>query len=191
MLRRQMIRKLRIPLVVMSPKSMLRKKESFSSLEDLANGSFQELIPEVEQVHPRKIRRVALCSGKVYYEMIKRRKEAGVDHTAIIRIEQLFPFPVEALSQELAKYPKAEEICWTQEEPRNQGAWYQIQHHLRAACNDKLRITYAGRVPCSAPAGGSLSLHNRRERMLINDSLALPHFEEPPKAPSPSPAPKA
>ncbi len=173
-LRRQLKRRLRIPLVVMSPKSMLRRKDSFSSLEDLAKGRFQTLMPEADTtMKDEAITRVVLCSGKVYYELAAKRAEQGLGNVAILRIEQLYPFDTEALEAELARYPHAPDVVWCQEEPVNQGAWYQIQHQLRRCIGPGQNLEYAGRVACSAPAGGSLLRHNQREKLLIHAALGL------------------
>lgn len=173
-LRRQLVRKLRIPLIIMSPKSMLRKKESFSSLEDLSKGQFLNLIPEVDPgVKPEKVTRLVLCSGKVYYELAAKRAERGLRNVALVRIEQLYPFDEQALKQELATYPNLRDVVWCQEEPVNQGAWYQIQHRLHHCIRSHHTLTFAGRVACSAPAGGSPLRHSQREQLLIHQALDL------------------
>ncbi len=173
-LRRQLVRKLRIPLIIMSPKSMLRKKESFSSLEDLSKGRFMNLIPEVDtHLKPEKITRLVLCSGKVYYELAAKRAERELRNVALIRIEQLYPFDEQALKQELEHYPNLRDVVWCQEEPMNQGAWYQIQHRLHQCIRNHHTLSFAGRVACSAPAGGSPLRHNQREQLLIHQALDL------------------
>ena len=129
-LRRQMIRPLRKPLIIMSPKSLLRHKESISSLEDLADGSFQTVIPEAEKLDPENVRRVVACCGKVYYDLLAYRREHQIEDVAIIRIEQLYPFPHDDFQAEVERYPQARDILWCQEEPGNQGAWHRIQHYL-------------------------------------------------------------
>jgi 2-oxoglutarate dehydrogenase E1 component len=179
LLRRQMKRKLRIPLIVMSPKSMLRRKESFSKLGELCRGHFYNLIPEHEELDPKKVTRVIACSGKVYYELLARRTEEKITNVAIVRVEQIYPFPIEELKKEIAKYPNAREIVWTQEEPRNQGPWYQIRHNIVAATDDAFHnIQYAGREACSAPAGGNPARHRERERKLIEEALGLRPLEK-------------
>jgi 2-oxoglutarate dehydrogenase E1 component len=173
-LRRQLLRKVRIPLIIMSPKSMLRRKESFSTLQDLANGDFQTLIPEAdENLKAKEVTRVVVCSGKVYYELAKKRAEEELTNVAILRMEQLYPFDGEALTRELKRYPNASDLVWCQEEPLNQGAWYQIRHRLQQCLQNKQRLRFAGRVACSAPAGGSPLRHNQREQMLIHAALGL------------------
>ena len=175
LLRRQMLRKTRLPLVVLTPKSLLRRKDSFTPLAELAGGEFKTVIGEVEPLDPAKVLRAVVCSGKIYYEVAARRKLNNLDHTAIIRLEQLYPFPGDALRVELDRYPNLQEVIWTQEEPRNQGAWYQIQHPIRS-CITKIGVpvSFAGREASAAPAGGSPSLHVVRENKLLNVALALP-----------------
>ncbi|MEX2607565.1 MAG: 2-oxoglutarate dehydrogenase E1 component [Kiritimatiellia bacterium] len=173
-LRRQLLRKLRIPLIIMSPKSMLRRKESYSSLQDLAKGEFQTLIPETHtDLMPKKITRVVMCSGKVYYELVNKRTEHELTHVAILRLEQLYPFDHDAVMKQLKRYPKVTELVWCQEEPLNQGAWYQIRHRLQQCLQSGQELIFSGRIACSAPAGGSPMRHNERENILIHESLGL------------------
>lgn len=173
-LRRQLLRKLRIPLIIMSPKSMLRRKESFSSLQDLAKGEFQCLIPETDQnMQDQDVTRVVLCSGKVYYELVNKREERKLKNVAILRLEQLYPFDHDAVCAENNRYPHAGIMVWCQEEPLNQGAWYQIRHRLQKCLQENQELVFVGRVACSAPAGGSPLRHNQREQMLIHDALGL------------------
>jgi 2-oxoglutarate dehydrogenase E1 component len=178
-LRRQMIRKMRIPLIIMSPKSMLRKKEAYSTLKDLSTGEFQTLIGESDSsIVPKNVTRAVLCSGKIYYDLIRQREESGLTDVAILRLEQLYPFDMDAVMKELSAMPKLKTLVWCQEEPVNQGAWYQIRHRLQECVTGKQKLVFAGRVACSAPAGGSLLRHNQRERMLIHDALGLDVPEE-------------
>ncbi len=180
LLRRQMKRKMRLPLVVMSPKSMLRRKESFSSIKEFARGHFHSMIGEVEDLDPDKVTRICMCSGKIYYDLLANRKEAGLENTALVRIEQLYPFPIDELIAEFRKFSKASVLVWAQEEPRNQGPWYQIRHNLVACRNevwarddDYHNIVYAGRIACAAPAGGNHQRHMDREKLLIEEALGL------------------
>ncbi|MEE8481857.1 MAG: 2-oxoglutarate dehydrogenase E1 component, partial [Acidiferrobacterales bacterium] len=145
LLRRQMLRRCRKPLIVMTPKSLLRHHMATSSLEDLTQGQFETLLPEAEQVSPDQVDRVILCSGKVYYDLVHRRRKEELGNVAIMRIEQLFPFPHEKLSEQLAKYKHAKTFIWCQEEPKNQGAWYPSQHHMRATIGPRGYLEYAGR----------------------------------------------
>lgn len=170
-LRRQMIRPLRIPLVVMSPKSLLRHKMAASHLDELTRGQFQTIIPEIDDVDAKKIKRVVICSGKVYYELLaQRRAEERVD-TAIIRIEQLYPFPETELRVELEKYPFAEKFVWCQEEPQNQGAWFSTWHHLKRALPQGKEIQYAGRRSMSAPDSGYAQLYKKLQQALLDQAL--------------------
>jgi 2-oxoglutarate dehydrogenase E1 component len=173
-LRRQLLRKLRIPLIIISPKSMLRRKESYSTLQDLAKGEFQTLIPETNSdLEAKKITRVVLCSGKIYYELLNKRTDEELTHVVILRLEQLYPFDHDAVMKQLKRYSKAVELVWCQEEPLNQGAWYQIRHRLQQCLQSGQELIFAGRIACSAPAGGSPRRHNERESMLIQEALGL------------------
>ena len=173
MLRRQGLRKQRKPLIVMSPKSLLRHKDAASSMEELANGEFKRVIGEVDTIDPKKVTRVVLCCGKVYYELLAARREKKITNIAIVRVEQLYPFPKDALQVELAKYPKATEIVWTQEEPRNQGAWYWIasRHHLDSEMGVKQNLLLVSRPASSSPAVGYLAKHNEQQKALIESAL--------------------
>ncbi len=173
LLRRQVVRKFRAPLVVMTPKSLLRHKLAASTIDDLANSKFQLVIPEVEQLDPKQVKRLIFCSGKVYYELLARRREEEVDDVAIVRIEQLYPFPREAYAAEIGLYREAREIVWCQEEPENQGAWYQIRHRLQEPLTRHQTLIYAGRSASAAPATGYAKQHNVEERALVEDALGL------------------
>ncbi|MCP5142392.1 MAG: 2-oxoglutarate dehydrogenase E1 component [Gammaproteobacteria bacterium] len=172
LLRRQMLRPMRRPLVVMTPKSLLRHKASVSSLEELADGEFRVVIPEANaQIEADGVHRLVLCSGKVYYDLIEQREAENMCHIAVVRIEQLHPFPEEALGAELARYANLRDVVWCQEEPRNQGAWYQIQHHLLQAINGRAPLLYAGRHASAAPAVGYRVLHEEQQRALVDNAL--------------------
>ena len=173
MLRRQAVRMQRKPLIVMSPKSLLRHKDACSSLDELANGEFKRVIGEVDDLDPKKVKRVILCSGKVYYDLVNARREKGIKDIAIVRLEQLYPFPKESLEAELAKYPKATEVVWAQEEPRNQGAWYWIasRHHLDTQLGSKQKLLLVSRPASSSPAVGYLAKHNEQQKALIESAL--------------------
>ena len=166
-LRRQMIRPLRKPLIIMSPKSMLRHKESVSSLADLADSGFQNVIPEAEKLDPQKVRRVIACSGKVYYDLMVYRREHKIDDVAIIRIEQLYPFPHDDFQAEIERYPQAGDILWCQEEPGNQGAWHRIQHYLLRHMRSNQVLGYALRPSSASPAVGYLAKHNFQQKELV------------------------
>ena len=172
MLRRQMLRPYRKPLIVMSPKSMLRHKDSVSLLDELARGGFQPIIGESDALDAKKVRRVVACCGKVYYDLLAARRERNIKDIAIVRIEQLYPFPTEQFCAELKRYPKAAELVWAQEEPQNQGAWYQTQHHLRECMLPKQTLSYAGRPPSASPAVGYAAKHVEQQKALVNAALA-------------------
>jgi len=174
LLRRQMLRKVRMPLIVMSPKSMLRMKDSFVDIAELAKGEWQYVIPDPnEDIDIENVTRVSICSGRVYYNLARMRAEKKVENVALVRLEQLYPFPDLEVAAEFNKYPNLNEVFWTQEEPRNQGAWYQIDHQLRRVLPEGVSLRYAGRIPCSAPAGGSKERHKKREKLLLEASLGL------------------
>jgi len=166
LLRREMVRKYRKPLVVMTPKSMLRRKVAFSTLDDLASGSFNVVIGETKELKNKDVKRVIICSGKVYYDLVEARSDRDIANIAIIRMEQLYPFPEEALSEELEKYPNAHEICWAQEEPQNQGAWYTVKQPIRGAMYTTQTLYYSGRPAMAAPAGGSYHKSVQRQKLL-------------------------
>ena len=173
MLRRQAVRMQRKPLVVMSPKSLLRHKDAASSLDELANGEFQRVIGEVDELDAAQVKRVVLCCGKVYYDLVNARREKQIKDIAIVRIEQLYPFPSGSLTKELAKYPNAAEVVWAQEEPRNQGAWYWFasRHHLDTGLDAKQKLLLVARPASPSPAVGYLAKHNEQQKALIESAL--------------------
>jgi 2-oxoglutarate dehydrogenase E1 component len=171
LLRRQMLRPFRKPLVVMSPKSLLRKKEASSPIKELAKGAFQTVIPEVDAIETKDVKRVIACCGKVYYELLTARRERREDHVAIIRIEQLYPFPHKQFAAEMRRYPNATEIVWCQEEPQNQGAWYQTAHYLRENMREDQKLHFAGRPASASPAGGYMARHNERQKALVDQAF--------------------
>jgi len=172
LLRRQMVRRFRRPLIVMSPKSLLRHKEAVSTLPELAEGRFQAVIGEVEKIVARNVRRVIVCCGKVYYEILAHRRLHRIADVAIIRLEQLYPFPHADFKAALAKYPQAKEVVWCQEEPQNQGAWYRLRAYFRADALPKQVVTYAGRPVAATTAVGYMSKHLARQQQLIEDAFA-------------------
>jgi len=172
MLRRQMLRKYRKPLIVMSPKSLLRHKEAISSLDELADGGFQTVIGETEKLDAKKVRRVIACSGKVYYELLAYRRDRKIDDIAIVRLEQQYPFPHDDFAREVAKFPHAKEVVWVQEEPQNQGAWYRLRAYLRADINAQQVLAYAGRPISASPAVGYATKHNAEQKQLVEDAFA-------------------
>ena len=170
-LRRQMIRTYRKPLIIFSPKSMLRHKESVSSLEDLAQGGFQPVIPESDNIDPDQVKRVVFCSGKVYYDVRAARRERGIKDVAIVRLEQLYPFPHDEFKAQIDLYAKATEIVWCQEEPGNQGAWHRIQHYLLRHLLPTQKLSYALRPSSASPAVGHLALHNEQQKAVVDAAL--------------------
>ena len=174
MLRRQVKRPLRKPLVALTPKSLLRHKLAVSSLDELANGSFSPVIGEVDGLPADAITRLVLCSGKVYYDLLERRREDAANDIAIVRLEQLYPFPEAELEAAIARYTSLKEVIWAQEEPMNQGAWYSSQHHMRRVVlrhREGLYLTYAGRDASAAPAAGYMQLHLEQQTRLVEDAL--------------------
>jgi 2-oxoglutarate dehydrogenase E1 component len=177
LLRRQMIRQFRKPLVILTPKSLLRNKDAGSPLNELANGHFHPVIGEVsDTVDAAKVKRVLACSGKVYYDLVNARKEREIDDIAVVRVEQLYPFAHKSFQSELAKYPKATEIVWVQDEPQNQGPWFYVQHHLYENMREGQKLSYAGRAASASPAVGYLAKHQEQQKALVDAALA-PRFK--------------
>ena len=178
MLRRQMLRRFRKPLVVMTPKSLLRHKASISSLDDLENGHFQLIIDDPARPDPKKVERVVLCSGKVYFDLADKLTEDGIDNVALVRVEQLYPFPREEVQGIIARYDRANEVAWCQEEPMNQGAWFQIRHHLQACIRDGQELGYVGRRGSASPAVGYYQVHIEQQKRLVGEALSPGKFTE-------------
>nr|WP_198981789.1 2-oxoglutarate dehydrogenase E1 component [Herbaspirillum sp. ASV7] len=173
LLRRQMIRLFRKPLIIMTPKSLLRNKDAGSPLSDLAKGSFQTVIPEVDEtIDAKKVKRIVACSGKVYYDLVNARKERGQTDTAIIRVEQLYPFPHKAFAAALKQFPNFNELVWAQDEPQNQGAWLQIQHNIFENLSEGQKLAYAGRPASASPAVGYYDKHYAQQKALIETAFA-------------------
>jgi 2-oxoglutarate dehydrogenase E1 component len=170
MIRRQMRMTTRKPLIVMTPKSLLRHKLAVSSLEEMAEGQFQHLIPD-PKADPKKVKRVVACAGKVYYDLLEDANKREQDDVAILRIEQLYPFPRELLAAQMKQYGNASDLVWCQEEPQNQGAWYQIKHHLQACLGSKQALHYAGRPRSPSPAAGHMAEHVAEQQKLVADAL--------------------
>jgi 2-oxoglutarate dehydrogenase E1 component len=172
MLRRQIVRPYRKPLIVMTPKSLLRHKLSTSSLEDLANGAFNVVIDEIDPVKPVQVKRIVFCTGKVYYDLLEQRRAQQLKDVAIVRVEQLYPFPEEAVAKIISRYSKAHEYVWCQEEPQNQGSWTFIQPLFKLLLEDKADLYYAGRAPYAAPAEGHLQTHLANQAELVQAALS-------------------
>ena len=163
-----MVRLFRKPLVIMTPKSLLRHKEAVSDLNELAKGEFHTVIGERDkEIKPKDVKRVIACSGKVYYDLIAARREKKADDVAIIRVEQLYPFPHKAFANELKKYENLGELVWCQDEPQNQGAWFQIQHNLLENMADGQKLFYAGRAASASPAAGYMAKHIEQQKVLL------------------------
>ncbi|WDZ94576.1 2-oxoglutarate dehydrogenase E1 component [Herbaspirillum sp. WKF16] len=172
-LRRQMIRLFRKPLIILTPKSLLRNKDAGSPLSDLAKGSFQTVIPEVDEtIDAKKVKRIVACSGKVYYDLVNARKERGQTDTAIIRVEQLYPFPHKTFAAALKQFPNFNELVWAQDEPQNQGAWLQIQHNIFENLSEGQKLAYAGRPASASPAVGYYDKHYAQQKALIETAFA-------------------
>jgi 2-oxoglutarate dehydrogenase E1 component len=172
LLRRQMLRSLRKPLIVMTPKSLLRHRLSVSPLAEFTDGRFHSLIDDAEPLDADKVKRIVFCSGKVYFELAETRRNEKLDNVAVVRIEELYPFPVEDYARTIAKYGNATEVVWCQEEPQNQGAWYQIRHRLQEPLSDDHQLFYAGRPGAAAPASGFHALHVRQQQALVSAALS-------------------
>lgn len=174
MLRRQAIRKMRRPLVAITPKSLLRHPLAVSSLEELTEGEFQNVIGEIDSnIAAKKVKRVVMCSGKVYYDLLEQRRQNEQTDIAIIRIEQLYPFPYEDMKKVLEPYAHVKDFVWCQEEPQNQGAWYCSKHNFEASIPEKAKLTYAGRPASASPAVGYTSLHAQQQKQLVDGALTL------------------
>ncbi|MDG2141783.1 MAG: 2-oxoglutarate dehydrogenase E1 component [Gammaproteobacteria bacterium] len=174
MLRKQVLSSLRKPLIVMSPKSLLRHKETVSSLRDMAAGSFQVILDETDDLEPERVKRVIICSGKVYYDLRDERRKRGIVDIAIIRLEQLYPFPHEDFESTILRYKNAKSFVWCQEEPMNQGAWYSSQHHIHRELQKhfpEIPLEYAGRDASAAAAAGYPALHVSQQHKFINEAL--------------------
>lgn len=171
LLRRQLLRPYRKPLIVMSPKSLLRHKLAVSTLEDLTESGFHPVIGEIDPIDPDKVTRLILCGGKVYYDLLETRRNDNAEHIAIVRIEQLYPFPLTSFQAAVAQYPQLEKVVWCQEEPKNQGAWYQIKHHLFQGLDRDFKLTYAGRPASASPAVGDFGTHIKQQQAVVTSAL--------------------
>ncbi len=171
-LRRQMVRMFRKPLVLMTPKSLLRNKDATSPLSDFTKGDFKTVIAEVDaEIDAAKVKRVIACSGKVYYDLVKKRAERKSGDVAILRVEQLYPFPHKAFAAELKKYANATDVVWCQDEPQNQGAWFFVQHCIHENMLDGQRLGYAGRPASASPAVGYAHLHQEQQKALLDQAF--------------------
>lgn len=171
LLRRQMIRPYRKPLIVMTPKSLLRHPQAISTLKDLSEGQYQLIIPETDKQDVKKVERVILCCGKVYYNLREKREELKANNIALVRVEQLYPFPLEEVKTLLDQYSDVKTIIWCQEEPKNQGAWYMMEHYITGLLNKNQSLRYVGRHASASPAVGYHSVHEKEQEDLIDNAL--------------------
>jgi len=170
-LRRQMVRNLRKPLIVMTPKSLLRAKDAASPLSEFTKGGFQTVIPDNKELKAEKVKRIIVCSGKVYYDLVRKREERGTDDVAILRIEQLYPFPHKVFLAEMKRYPHAVDIVWCQDEPQNQGAWFFVQHYIHENMLEGQKLGYSGRTASASPAVGYSHLHQEQQKALVDGAF--------------------
>jgi len=173
LLRQQMLSTCRKPLIVITPKSLLRHKLAVSDMSELTAGGFQPVMSEIDAIDEHKVTRIVLCHGRIYYDLLEQRRKLELNHIAIIRMEQLYPFPVALMKKELQRYKNAETFIWCQEEPKNQGSWFTSQHHVRAILDDRFYLEYAGRPFSAAPAVGYPGLHKAQLNELIGDALGV------------------
>ena len=166
-----MVRNVRKPLIIMTPKSLLRNKDATSPLSEFTRGGFQTVIGEIAELKAEKVKRIVVCSGKVYYDLVKKRTERGADDVAIVRIEQLYPFAHKAFGNEIKKYPNATEIVWTQDEPQNQGAWFFVQHYIHENMVEGQKLGYSGRAASASPAVGYSHLHQEQQKALVDGAF--------------------
>ncbi len=171
LLMRQMIRPFRHPLIVFTPKSLLRSPLATSPLESLSTGQFETVIDEVDPLDKEKVRQLILCTGKVYYDLLQARRSRGIEDVAIVRLEQIYPFPWEAYRQVIDSYPAVEKYVWCQEEPQNQGYWDQIKHRFHASLAPHKPLIYCGRPSAAAPATGYFRVHQEEQEKLVDDAL--------------------
>ena len=171
-LRRQMVRNLRKPLIILTPKSLLRNKDAASPISEFTKGCFQTVIPEQKELNAEKVKRVVACSGKVYYDLVKKREEKGTDDVVLLRVEQLYPFPHKAFAAELKKYPNVTDLVWCQDEPQNQGAWFFVQHYIHENMVEGQKLGYAGRAASASPAVGYSHLHQEQQKMLVEAAFS-------------------
>jgi len=172
LLRRQMVRQFRKPLIIFTPKSLLRNKDATSPMIEFTKGEFRTVIgPERAEVEGDKVKRVIACSGKVAYDLIKRRDEKKAWDVAIMRVEQLYPFPHKAFASEMKRFPNATEVMWCQDEPQNQGAWFFVQHYIHENLTEGQRLGYAGRPASASPAVGYAHLHQEQQKALLDQAF--------------------
>jgi 2-oxoglutarate dehydrogenase E1 component len=171
LLRRQMLRQFRKPLVIFTPKSLLRARDATSPLAEFTKGEFRTVIgPQRTEIDGEKVKRVIACSGKVVYDLMRKRQERKASDVAIVRVEQLYPFPHKAFAAEMKRFPNATEVVWCQDEPQNQGAWFFVQHYVHENMLDGQKLGYAGRPPSASPAVGYSHLHQEQQKALLEQA---------------------
>jgi 2-oxoglutarate dehydrogenase E1 component len=179
LLRRQILRKFRAPLIIMTPKSLLRNPLAASPMHKFTEEKFRDVYEEqYDNIKPKKVDRIVMCSGKVFYELLTRRQDDQINNIAILRLEQLYPFPAEILHRELDKYPNAKELVWCQEEPINQGAWYSSRHNFMYCAKKGQTLDIVARDLYAAPAEGSIRLHNINQNYVIEQALGIVPIKE-------------
>ena len=171
LLMRQMLRPYRRPLVVFTPKSLLRSPLATSPIEALSTGEFETVIDEVDPLDKARVKRLILCTGKVYYDLLQARRSRNLEDVAIVRIEQLYPFPWACYRKVIESYPNIEQYVWCQEEPQNQGCWDQIKHRFHASLDPRIPLVYCGRPSAAAPATGYFRVHQEEQEKLVDDAL--------------------
>ncbi len=172
-MRRQMLRNYRKPLIIMSPKSLLRLPEATSDVSELVSGSFDPVLDETDPaIQPDQVKRIVFCSGKLYYELLAERKKQGASHVALVRVEELYPYPVKEIAGVIQRYPKAKHFAWAQEEPRNQGAWTYISPRLQSQIAQGSELSYIGRSPSPSPATGYFKVHQKEQQEILDQALA-------------------
>jgi 2-oxoglutarate dehydrogenase E1 component len=178
LLRRQVLRQARKPLIVMSPKSLLRHKLSVSTLEDICDKRFMPVIGDSGELVPGKVNRILVCSGKVYFDLLDAREERGLGNIALIRIEELYPFPKQLLASQLARYPNATEVVWCQEEPLNQGGWQFVRPYLAGQVAAKQTLSVVSRPASASPAVGYYQKHIQQLQILVNEAMGQSQSQE-------------
>ena len=161
------------PLIVMTPKSLLRLPAAASAIEELTSSGFQPVIADRDVKDSGVVERIVLCSGKVYYDLIEARKNSGDERVSIVRLEQFYPFPVMRLSEVLAGYQNAKQLIWAQEEPKNMGGWTFVEPRLEKLMPECERPIYVGRVASASPATGSYTVHQSEQAQLVNEALTI------------------
>jgi 2-oxoglutarate dehydrogenase E1 component len=173
LLRRQVQSGMERPLIVMTPKSLLRLPAAASTVGDLTTGGFKPLIDDAEIESADQVEKIVMCSGKVYYDLIEARKKTEEKRVAILRLEQFYPFPLKAIREALAKYTNAKELVWTQEEPQNMGGWTFVEPRLENLLDGCQRPKYVGRTASASPATGSYSIHQKEQAQIVSGALSV------------------